>query len=200
MALIDEYTPKSGRYIDDNSVVSNVVEETTGAWKGIDSDHSYIHEGRLYESFVKTTLAATNGEYNIAFVTPSDDGYAHYRPSSIVSSADMLTLQFYEGATCTGGTALAAINHNRAHSREAGNTLAEGVTVTDDGDLLAQIYIPGSAGIGGTRYGSQFGPAVNEWVLKRNTCYLIRMKNESTSENTVQINFFWYEEEQGVIT
>jgi hypothetical protein len=195
---IDEFTPHTGRYLQDNNIVSNIIELVTGAVKGIDSDHSYIHEGRLYQSDITQSLSATNGTYAISIKT-AEDGYTHYRPSTIIASADKLTVSLYEGATVTGGTDLDATNHNRLSANISGNTLKKGVTVTDAGTLLEQVYLAGTVGTGQLRSGSSLGAGINEWVLKQDTTYLIQLSNASDSANIVHMNIFWYEEDKGVI-
>ena len=172
------------------------VERVTESFAIIDTDHKYIHEGILFETYFQVNLTAATGVSYISLTTPADK-YIHYRPSYIVSSVDKLTVEFFEGSTVTAGTGsdLTNVNHNRNSAVTSKVTAKSGVTVTADGTKLTSTYIPGSTGTGGTRVGSAFGPAANEWVLKPSTTYTIKLSNTSSAANLVQINLFWYEED-----
>ena len=173
---------------------TDAVEHATGAVKMIDNDHAYIHSGKLFESFVKTTIAA-GGTYTIAIKTPLTKEL-HYRPSTISPSADQLTVGLLESGTYTGGTNIPVTNHKRTGGATETQAVKGGVTIVTAGTVLAQVWLPGTTGMGQTRSGSSFGGATNEWVLKKDTIYLYRITNGSTVSNNVQVNFFWYEEDE----
>lgn len=160
----------------------------------IEYEHENIHNGVFYEFYSKFQLAANNGTKIISMKTPAT-GYVHLSPPTYFSSADKLTIEYFEGATQTAetGTAITAVNHNRVSTNTPKATLLDAPTVTNNGTKFAQVYIPGSTGVGGTRYGESVGGTKNEWVLKQNTVYLIKFSNASTSANDVQINAQWYE-------
>lgn len=168
----------------------------TGATKAITSDHSYIHEGKFFEVFKKATLLANTGTLDIGFLTPAN-GYVHYRPSSIVTTADNLTVAFYEGSTISAGTTMTARNHNRNSVVTATSILKDTPTVTGVGTQIAQAFLGGGIGVGQTRSGGERGE-VNEWVLKPNTQYLIRFSNASSVANIINVNLTWYEESIGI--
>jgi hypothetical protein len=170
----------------------SAIERLTKAPKNIPTDHAYIHEGIFYEAYAKTTLA-TAGTTTIALTTPANK-YLHQNPSRVVTNADNLTITVYEAQTYTGGTAITPVNHNRNSSNTSGATIRSSATATATGTAIQQIYIGGGTGSGSTRSGSDFGN-FNEWILKPKTTYLYVITNGSTSSNTVQINFAWYEED-----
>ena len=173
------------------------MERITGAFRTIETEHAYIHEGIFFESYNKFTLAAS-AKRVITLKTPTAK-YLHYRPTTLVTSADKVLIEFYEGATVTAatGTAVTPSNHNRASALTSGVTLLDAPTVTADGTKFAQVYIPGATGLGGTRTGSSAGVSNSEWVLKPNTTYMIRVTNSSSGSNDIQVNFQWYEENMG---
>lgn len=173
---------------------SSILEHATGAVTNIDSNHRYIHMGKLFESFVKTTIAAA-GTYTIAIKTPVDKEL-HYTPSTIMPSADKITIEFLEGGTYTGGTDVPVINHKRTGGASETQLVKEGVTVSTSGTKIAQVFLPGSVGAGQTRVGSTYGTSQNEMILKKDTVYLYKITNGSSGSNTVQVNFFWYEEDE----
>lgn len=173
------------------------VERITGAFRTIETEHSYIHEGIFFESYNKFTLAAA-GTKLVTLKTPAAK-YLHYRPTNLVTSADKVLIEFYEGATVTAatGTAVTPSNHNRNSALASGVTLLDAPTVTANGTKFAQVYIPGATGTGGTRTGSSAGVSNSEWVLKPNTTYMIKVTNSSSGSNDIQVNFQWYEEDLG---
>lgn len=171
-----------------------VRENVTGGVTTIDSDHRYIHQGKLFESFVKTTILTT-GTYAIAIHTPIDKEL-HYRPSTISPSADKITIELFEGSTYSAGTNIPIINHKRTDGETATQAVKGGVTIGMAGTKIAQVFLPGSTGIGQTRTGGGFNGSNNEWILKKDTIYIYKITNESTESNTIQVNFFWYEEDE----
>lgn len=186
------------------SAISRIVEiaelqkeRITNAMRTIETEHSYIHEGIFYESFNKFTLAA--GATRVVTLKTPVGVYLHYRPTNLVTSADKVLIEFYEGATVTAetGTAVTPANHNRSSALTSGVTLLDAPTVTVDGTKFTQVYIPGATGVGGTRTGASAGVSNSEWVLKPNTTYMIRVKNGSSGSNDIQVNFQWYEESMG---
>ena len=176
---------------------ADASERLTSAIRTIETEHAYIHEGIFYESYNKFTLAA--GAKRVVTIKSPVGKYLHYRPTNLVTSADKVTIEFYEGATVTAetGTAVTPSNHDRNSALTSGVTLLDAPTVTADGTKFAQVYIPGATGTGGTRTGQSAGTSGSEWVLKPNTVYLIRVTNGSSGSNDIQVNFQWYEESMG---
>lgn len=168
------------------------VDNTTGHPISITTDHHHIHEGYFFEAFKKMALSANGGVLNIGLLTPVN-AYVHYRKSLISTTADNLTIDFFESATLTGGTILTPVNHNRNNSNIANSVLKDSPTISNTGTQIASYFLGGSAGVGQSRGGAELGES-NEWVLKSNTQYLIRFTNGSTAINTFNANFVWYEE------
>ena len=176
---------------------ADASERLTSAIRTIETEHAYIHEGIFFESFNKFTLAG--GATRVVTLKPAAGTYLHYRPTNLVTSADKVTIEFYEGATVTAatGTAVTPSNHNRNSTLASKVTLLDAPTVTVNGTKFAQVYMPGATGTGGTRTGASAGVSNSEWVLKPNTVYMIRVTNGSSGSNDIQVNFQWYEEAAG---
>jgi len=171
------------------------LDRFTGSKKVIDSDHAYIHDGLFYTVAQRATLA-TGATAKFTFLTPAA-GYIHYRPVNIATSADKLTVNFYEGSSGnSGGSALTPVNRNRNSNRATGVVFKSGVTVTTNGTKFSEAYIAGATGTGGTRTGAQLS-ASNEWVLKPSTIYTWEYINGSSGDNVVFSEFQWYEEVNG---
>ena len=197
---INSMSPHTGRFIKENGEVVNfagTVERVTSAFKTIETEHAYIHEGIFFESYNKFTLAA--GATRVVTIKPAAGTYLHYRPTNLVTSADKVTIEFYEGATVTAatGTAVTPSNHNRNSTLASKVTLLDAPTVTANGTKFTQVYIPGATGVGGSRTGASAGVSNSEWVLKPDTQYAIKVTNGSSGANDIQINFQWYEESDG---
>ena len=187
------YMKSNGTFIN----FADASERITSAIRTIETEHAYIHEGIFFEIYNKFTLASAATRV-VTFKTPVGI-YLHYKPTSLVTSADKVTIEFFEGATVTAATGTTVIpsNHNRNSTLTSGVTLLDAPTVTANGTKFAQVYIPGATGIGGTRTGASAGLSNSEWVLKPNTVYMIRGTNGSSGSNDIQINFEWYEESLG---
>ena len=187
------YMKSDGTFIN----FADSTERLTKAIRTIETEHSYIHEGIFFESYNKFTLAAAATRL-VTMKTPAAK-YLHYRPTNLTTSADKITVEFFEGATVTAATGTAAIpsNHNRNSALASGVTLLDAPTVTANGTKFAQVYIPGATGTGGTRSGASAGVSNSEWVLKPNTTYMIKVTNGSSGANDIQVNFQWYEEDMG---
>ena len=187
------YMKSNGTFIN----FADASERITSAIRTIETEHAYIHEGIFFESYNKFTLAA--GATRFVTLKAPAGVYLHYRPTNLVTSADKVTIEFYEGATVTAntGTAVTPSNHNRNSALTSVVTLLDAPTVTANGIKFAQVYIPGATGIGGTRTGANAGVSNSEWVLKPDTQYAIKVTNGSSGSNDIQINFQWYEESKG---
>ena len=93
----------------------------------------------------------------------------------------------YEDATFSAaGNAVTNTARDRANLLTPTATITEGPTLTGDGNLLADTFLPG--GRGAQSIGS-LTTGAGEWLLKPNTVYLMRMVNLSntTSEVTVGV-------------
>lgn len=193
---VKRYAPHTGRYLDENNVAHNIIEHMTGAVKIIDNDHAYIHDGRLFTVPVFISALAASGTYKITFMTPlATAGYMHYRPSTISTSGDKVTVSLYEGsADAAGGSAATPINRNRVSTRVAGSVVTVGATVATNGTLIDRAYVGGGTGTGANRSGSETG-VESEIILKANTLHTIEVVNGSSAANNIFLMLKWYEEE-----
>lgn len=170
-------------------------ERVTDALKTIENDHAYVHAGKLFSYAVKFDLLTT-ASTKFTFVTPVT-GYVHYRPVAVNTSADKLTINFYEGSSGnSGGSAITPVNRSRISTIASTVVFKSGVTVTTNGTKLTEAYLPGSTGVGQARSGTQISGS-DEWVFKPNTVYTFEFINGSSSTNTVFVDFRWYEEANG---
>lgn len=170
-------------------------ESITKAWKSIDTDHAYIHEGKKFVAYHKATINAA-ATLEFSFTTP-ETGYVHYRPAKITPSGDKVDTAIYKDAAVTAetGTALIINNQNLNSDNISGVELLVAPTFTDEGDLLPGFssWLPGSEGIGQTRNGNAEN-ANDEIVFEPSTTYRFLLTNGSSAANIIGFNFRWYEE------
>lgn len=172
----------------------------TGAVRAIDTDHSYIHYGGGFTCSKVLTLAG-NATTDCILKTASiadSRKYVHIRPIRISSSASALEVTFAEAPTYTGGTEITgSFNRNRNSAHLPFTKLYDtNVSVTETGTVLTVNYI----GVGGnpsSAAGGSLSGTVDEIVLKPETAYLIRLKNQTSTQTIVDIDLFWYEEDEG---
>ncbi len=165
------------------------VDPTSNTLRGIDIEHSEIHKGRMFMATKKATVATTVHTY-IGILTGANG--IHYKPATIVTTADALQVTLYEGSTVTGGTAVDVVNLNRNSANVTTAVAKDGVTPSVNGTAIGTSFLGGSAGVGQTRSGGS-ASGVNEFVLKPNTQYMLDIYNGSTASNTFQLTYGWYE-------
>ena len=94
---------------------------------------------------------------------------------------------FYESPTVTdAGTAITSSNRNRNSSNNDVLTITHSATVSADGTELEHVVFGSGKAIGGGI------SRTDEWVLKNNTTYLVRVTNNTTSNNYHTIRFQYY--------
>ena len=97
------------------------------------------------------------------------------------------TVQFFENPTITdNGNVLNVRNRNRNSSNTDYLTIYEGATVSADGTELEHTKFGAGKFVGGSVN------RTDEWVLKNNTSYLIKVINDTTSNNYHTIRFQYY--------
>lgn len=179
-------------------LVSVIIDTFTSYLINITGDHAHIHQGKAYSVPIMISNLASSGTSKITFLTPAvANGYVHWRPSSISTSGDKVTVNLYEGSSGnSGGSTETAINRNRNSSNTSTVTIKSGVTVSTNGTKIGSTYLGGGTGVGQSRSGSEMGED-NEFVFKPSTLYTIEVINGSGSANNIAIRLFWYEELYG---
>lgn len=149
--------------------------------------HHEIHEGNLfYIERVDATMVDTN-KIEIVIVTPNTTKWPHAFIGVSVTGAS--TLQIYEGVvTSADGTAMTEANRNRNSSAEATVVVTHSPTIDDVGTLLQTKYC-GATGKFSADGEDQRNE--NEWILKQNTKYLLRLTANAEIKGKLFCN--WYE-------
>lgn len=171
------------------------VERVTGGVMVIDSNHAQIHGGNAYSIGEFFTIAA-GAKLDVTVQVPAG-AYVHYQATDLsTDGGNTVTATFYEGATVTAatGTAITPVNRKRIDTPEASVlTIKQAPTVTATGTQLDKWYFPKTANSQAKGFNGKSD--TNEWVLKPETTYLLRISNIGTTTSAVvSMRPFWYEE------
>jgi hypothetical protein len=178
-------------------IASNLQQEAfTHFHPVIQSDHAYIHAGYGFNYPCSFSLAG-NAVKGCIIIPPASNGYIHWRPTEVSSSATAVKMELYESPTYTGGTALSGIvNKNRNSEITPTTVLKDGnLTITDNGTLITNTIF-GSEGNVQARSGGAAG-SENEIIFKPGLEYLLLFTNLVNATTTINATLFWYEEETG---
>lgn len=162
-------------------------DDTTGSMMVVPYEHHEVHEGHHFYYSDSATLAA-NATNTYLIQTPDTASRAHlllFCDGSAITQID-----FYESTDRDGVATGTIFNSNRNSSNAATVKVFKGIaTGTTDGTLISR-YKGGSA----TNQSSSAAHArrENEFVLKRNTKYLLRVTS-GTNDNLTNVNLAWYE-------
>lgn len=171
----------------------NPIERVTGGRSVIDTDHKAIHDSIRFKVFKKFTLNSNATAY-ISLKTPADR-FIHYRKEKVSTSADKVDIELFENAVIADGTGTVFIpvNHDRITPKFSMVTVKIDPTVTNEGTKIDESFIGGGTGTGSARTGSETAQD-EEIVLNKNTTYLVKITNGSSTQNIVQVKPSWYEE------
>lgn len=180
-----------------NVAVIEGDEFVTKAVSVIQTDHKYIHYGKAFHSEIQTPSIAAGSSYYIRFKTPANV-FVHKRPAAFSSSENIMKYDFFEESTVTAnGSSLIPNNRNRLSANDSSVIIGLGASVSSDG-LLLESFTVGSGGGTQNRSGGSISGDADEWVLKQNTEYVIKISNIGSSTASIgYLGLFWYEEGSG---
>jgi len=160
-----------------------------GAVVGIDFPHYEIHEGDSFTYGDTHIIAKNNQAPDHLIVTPDSTKFAHFT-LAIGSTGGQIMLQLFEGATCSDNGDLEPLfNRNRNSNNTPTTILYEDPTCSSTGTQIfhATYGVDEKKSAGGEGRGTQ------EWILKANTKYLVRVTEENVANTVVNLEFDWYE-------
>jgi len=165
-------------------------DETTGAMVTIGVPHHEIHEGETFITTYKTpdgTPLSDNA--TIEFIVVCAAKEAHMAARAAVGGD--FEAGMFEGSTHSDGTAQEIFNKKRSSMESPTLTVIRDPTVTDDGTLIENEFIPGGTGP------RAFGGAAQqraEWILAPTRTYLFRITNRAGNNQPGSLALEWYEE------
>jgi hypothetical protein len=155
----------------------------------------YGHLGHAYFTGYSSPFGANIANNASIEVLIKSGGFRCHGVANWFGNGD-LQLFFYEGTTVSSdGTPLPVVNRDRESSNTSGCEFYVNPTVSDDGNLIGQRWVLA----GGTPGLAQAGVADfdREWVLAKNTNYLMRLQNRSGGSVRMGMTLPFYEENNG---
>lgn len=171
----------------DSGGIPASVDDSTETLQIIEYQHHEIHSGSFYRAGFQKEIA-NGGTAIFAITTPDTTEEIHFRPAVDVEL--QAAIQFYENPTSvTGGNSVTPRNANRNFSDASVAVVVTDPTIDTTGAIMLGNLVEGSGKSSGGDSSSTF-----EWVLKRNTTYVLVVTNEATgATNECNIRNSWYE-------
>ncbi len=162
-----------------------VMDVVSGKLIAIEYEHNQIHDGNMFTILEVTDL--TNGAvHDLLVITPDTPKWAHLVWE--IEHELETSIKFYRDTTYSAiGTEVTSFNRNGNSGNTATTKVYHTPTVTDVGTLIATIQQGDGKKAGGADRLS------NEFTLKQNTVYLVRITNLTASNNLIAVKFNWYE-------
>ena len=160
-------------------------DTNTRATIAIEYEHSRIHEGFYFT--VLDTLDVPNGDNRtFLLVTPDTTRWAHLVWE--IEHELETSIEFFRGTTVSDtGTLIPAFNRNGNSTNNATTLVFHTPTVDTLGMLVGTIQQGDGKKAGGSDRVS------NEFILRQNTIYLIRITNMTVNNNLIFTKLNWYE-------
>lgn len=174
------------------AIISAKRADASGAFIDMSISHAFIHRGELFIFHDIDIDVDISGPKYWHFKAGSSDEIAPHLEFQISTDGGAL-VEFFEAPTTTDdGTQLTAYNHNRRSSKTPGQLTAYyDPTVSSDGTKLSVFEI-GSAG-GGPNQNPGKRDRDNEFILKKDTSYLIKITVRQDNTNVSMLaNFYEY--------
>ena len=161
------------------------IDEYTGSLTTIGWEHHKIHEGDTF-TILEVTDLPNAAVRDILVITPDTTKWAHL-VWELEHELETL-IQFYLGTTVTdNGTLVPSFNRNGNSANVSTTLVYHTPTITNVGMLIGTVQQGSGRKAGGSDRES------NEFILKQNTMYLIRITNLTANNNLVSMKLNWYE-------
>lgn len=168
--------------------MNGTVDELTGASTIIDLVHERIHAGRTFQTSYKSPEGSEVADDGTVEVLVKNTTIPVHFTFSATGGGN-LELSLFEAPTTTNdGSQLNVVGMNRQRSIAPTVTTFLSPTITADGDQLFNGF--DSRGVGLTTPEGREG---SEWVLRRNTDYLIRITNRAGGARDIAVILQWYQ-------
>ncbi len=151
------------------------------------TEHEKIHDHKGFSCSGKHVVTA-GATLDLLMINPSLN-FPHLRYFSVTSTGGPCDVEVYEDTviSATGTVCVARVDHNRNDPVTPLLVISSGAAETAG----TQLSI---SGITGEKKVSGSGDTVpREWILKQSAASMIRVTNNSGSEQTLWTEMFWYE-------
>jgi len=167
---------------------SVVMDGVSGQNVKIDFEHYEVHEGDSYHSVNSQNVNTATFKWQVT--TPNTDKFAHMIFG--VQATGEVTVLITEGSDRTDGTAMGEMNRDRNSTNTAGVIVTYTPTAgaTDGATTILTTRI-GATGVGSKTLSPGAARGTAEWILKKNTKYVI----SATTYADIWVTFIadWYE-------
>lgn len=171
----------------DNTAHPLRLDKMTNTLIQIDYGHHEIHDGSSFSADYMAD-AAKDANVDLLVVTPNSSVYAHFEYE--IDTEGEIDFGLYEGANpSNNGTPIQTQNRNRNLSTPSTTLVyhTPAIAAGSEGTRIRFRHSGSKKLIGGS------DRAVHEIILKRNTKYLLRVRNDSGMENYIAVRTDWYE-------
>lgn len=160
----------------------------------IDSAHSRIHAGQMFEAGVffneRDATQLLDNANRVVILSPSRESHLVL---NFAGGGDLEVFRWHNTATPSAGTNMTSFNKDRDSTITSGMTAVYGTTAitTSLGTALPGFFMPG--GTGGNASGVQSRGFSHEWDLKGGVNYAYQVYNRSGLTKSISMIFEWYE-------
>lgn len=159
----------------------------------ISEPHTMVHKGFAFHASGGATGIAPATTTDILIVTSLLEPHMHKMHVSL-GQGD-IDIGLNEGATTSDdGLNLGANNLYRSSTYTSDTQVYVAPIITDYGTTIYNQWVPPTeVGVGTTAADVISGTEGEEWILKPNTKYVMRIANNSGSTINIWYEFIWYE-------
>lgn len=183
--LIAAMTPVTGRMVNEQNEIHNVVDDYYGSLRTMGVNDSGVHDGQM---FFYTTSVQVASLTNFYLLLATGTTTIHVKDFIIKADQAPVTIELFESGTVSAnGTAQTTINRNRQLTNTATISIFASPTVTSDGTRLMIDRILGAHKDVTSDYLS------GEWLLKKSNSHLIKINNGSNQAANIMIGINWME-------
>jgi len=163
---------------------------TLGVLTSIENAHYEIHEGEGFFA-VYSALKDSTATIEVRIQTPDTTSWAHMVIE--IDAALAATAELWAATTKThaSGNRITPMNRNRNSAGTSGLTICHTPGGTESAGAMLTQYV-GAAAVGGRVAEGGSTGSRNEFILKQNEDYLIRVTSRADS-NALSIILDWYE-------
>lgn len=168
---------------DDLNIIT--IDEVTRSLTTIEWEHYQIHKGATF-TILEVTDLGNGAVRDILVVTPNTTRWAHLVWE--IEHELETKIEFYRNTLYSdNGTAIPSFNRQGNSLNVATTLVYHTPTVTNAGTLVGMIQQGNGKKAGGS------DRLANEFILKQNYAYLIRITNLTANDNLIFMKLNWYE-------
>lgn len=183
----------TGKLVTDRTIVKEILVDAGGYLITVSTEHSKVHQGEMFSAGYYDAAVVTTGDIELLVQIPA--GTSAHTYFKVLAGGDSL-FEAFEGTTFSAaGTSAGTLNNNRTSSNTPTVTVTHTPTLTTDGTLIWQEYIPGGtgSGVGQVTPGAVQNIAAEQSIFAPSTNYLFRLTNNSGTTQPLQIQLAFYE-------